>query len=98
MEAWLTLFGVPLLDQHLGQDYVANFCILGHFYSLATHYSISYAETTHVAKLAEDFVRLYKRLYYCGSRAGPQLSVCTVNVYYLVHFAIYIRDSELARY
>jgi len=61
-KAWLTLFGMPLLDQHLGQDYVANFRTFGHFYSLATGHSISYAETAQVAKLAEDFVCLYEWL------------------------------------
>ena len=89
-KAWLTLFGMPLLDQHLGQDYMVNLCTLDHFYSLATGYSISYAETAQVAKLAEDFVHLYEQLYYWGEQ--ERLSVCIVNVHYLVHFAAYIRD------
>ena len=87
-KASLTLFGVSLLDQHLSQDYVTNFRTLSRFYSLATGHSISYAETAHVAKLAENFVHLYEQLYYWGEQ--EQLSVCTVNVYYLVHFAAYI--------
>lgn len=95
-EAWLTLFGVPLLDQHLDEDYVANFRTLGRFYSLATRHSIPYAETANVANLAEDFVHSYERLYYRGD--PERLPVCTVNVHYLIHFASYIRDCGPARY
>src|SRR6266568_129416 len=87
---------MPLLDQHLDQDYIANFHNLGRFYSLATHYSISYTKTTNIAKLAKDFIRLYKQLYYHGD--PERLPMYTVNVYYLIHFALYIQDYGPAQY
>ena len=81
---------MPLLDQHLDQNYITNFHSLGRFYSLTTRHSISYTKTTNIAKLAEDFICLYKQLYY---RKDPKrLPMCTVNIHYLIHFASYIQD------
>src|SRR5438046_8897397 len=57
---------------------------------------ISYAETADVTQLAEDFIHSSEQLYYRGKQ--EQLSVCTVNVYYLVHFATCIQGCGLERY
>ena len=72
---------------------MANFYSLGRFYSLTTRYSISYTKTVNVAKLAKDFVRLYKRLYYYKN--PERLLVYTVNIYYLIYFTLYIQDYGL---
>jgi hypothetical protein len=94
--AWLQYFGVPLLDQHIGDEHVANFRQLGQFYTLATRHSLTERDVLAVQQLAIEFVRTYERLYY--REDSMRLSVCTINVHQLLHFADYIRDCGPACY
>ena len=95
-DAWLRLFGVPLLDQHLDDEFVANFRKLGKFYDLATRHSLLDTDIRHISELSIEFVRTYEQLYY--RKEPDRLPVCTVNIHYLLHFADYIRDCGPARY
>ena len=56
-------------------------------------HSISYNKTADMAKLAKDFIHLYKQLYYYKDL--ERLLVYIVNVYYLIHFILYIQDCRL---
>jgi hypothetical protein len=95
-KAWLTLFGVPLLDQRLDDSCVDNFRLLSCIYSLSTQLSLRRSEVDLLDDLVVRFVRSYEDIYY---RRDPQrLSVCSVNVHYLLHFPAYIRDCGPARY
>jgi len=93
-DAWLRLFGVPLLDQHLGKEFVANFRMLGQFYDLATRHSLLDTDIPYITELTTRFVCTYEQLYYRGE--PERLPVCTINIHYLLHFADYIRDCGLA--
>ena len=95
-EAWLQYFGVPLLDQHLGDEYVMNFGLLSRIYSLATRYSFSESKLPEFEALVIKFVKDYERLYY--QNEPRRLSVCTVNVHYLLHLPLYIQQCGPARY
>ena len=100
-EAWLTLFGVPLLDQRLDDQCVDNFRILSRIYTIATQHSIALADVGVLDALVVQFVRSYEQIYlYSGeSNKDPQrLPVCSVNVHYLLHLPAYIRDCGPARY
>jgi len=63
-EAWLKYYGPPLLDQHLGYDYVRNFRQLGRIYSLTTQHEIQAHDIPRLRDLTIDFVREYEMLYY----------------------------------
>jgi Domain of unknown function (DUF4218) len=95
-EAWLRYYGIPLLDQHLGDECVDNFRQLSRIFSLATQHSINEAELATLEALTADFVRNYERLYYRGE--PRRLSVCSVNIHYLVHLVAHIRDCGPLRY
>jgi tnp2 family transposase/uncharacterized protein DUF4218 len=90
-EAWLKHYGPPLLDQHLGNDYVRNFCQLGRIYSLATQHEIQAHDIPHLNALTIDFVREYERLYYCQEK--KRLPVCSVNIHSLLHIAPNAEDT-----
>jgi hypothetical protein len=95
-EAWLIHYGIPLLDQHIGDEYVNNFRQLSRIYSLATQYTIQRFEFSDLKELAIDFVQSYEKLYY---RQEPKcLPVCSVNVHYLLHIPACIQDCGPARY
>lgn len=95
-EAWLRYYGIPLLDQHLGDECVDNFRQLSRIFSLATQHSIDETELATLEELTVDFVRNYERLYYRGE--PRRLPVCLVNIHYLVHLAAHIRDCGPLRY
>jgi hypothetical protein len=89
-EAWLKLLSIPLLDQRLHDDYVDNFRLLSRIYCLSTQSSLQHSDIDTLDDLVVHFVRSYEELYY---GYDPQrLSVCSVNVHYLLHFPSYIRD------
>jgi hypothetical protein len=95
-EAWLKLFGVPLLDQRLNEAYVENFRTLSRIYTLATRHSLIRVDIDLLEVLVLQFVRSFEDLYFGGD---PQkLPVCSVNIHYLLHFPLYIRDCGPARY
>jgi hypothetical protein len=95
-EAWLIHYGIPLLDQHLGDDYVNNFRQLNRIYSLATQYTIQQSELLDLKRLTVDFIQSYERLYY--RREPGRLPVCSVNIHYLLHLPACIQDCGPARY
>jgi hypothetical protein len=95
-KAWLLLYGVPLLDQHLPSEYVENFRVLGQLYSLATRHSLLEVDVSSISSLAARFVKSFEQLYYKGE--SNRLSVCTVNIHMLLHLSQYIRDLEPACY
>ena len=95
-EAWVKLFGVPLLDQRLDDSCVDNFRLLSCIYSLSTQMSLRHSEVVILDDLVVRFVRSYEDIYY---RRDPQrISVCSVNIHYLLHLPLYIRDCGPARY
>jgi hypothetical protein len=95
-EAWLKLFGVPLLDQHLDERYVDNFRTLSRIYTLATRHSLNGVDIDLLEVLALQFVQSFESLYFGGD---PQkLPVCSVNIHYLLHLPLYIRDCGPAKY
>lgn len=89
-EAWLRYYGTPLLDQHLGDEYVENFRQLSRIYSLATQRSIGQTQLSELEDLCVDFVKNYEKLYYRGE--SRRLPVCSVNVHYLLHLPSNVRD------
>jgi hypothetical protein len=95
-EAWIRYYGIPLLDQHLGDECVDNFRQLSRIFSLATQRSIKETELVTLDELTANFVRGYERLYYRGE--PKRLPVCSVNIHYLVHLASHIRDCGPMRY
>lgn len=100
-EAWLELFGVPLLDQHLNEECFQNFRDLRRIYTIATRHSVSSADIALLDTLVVRFVRSYEQIYLYGSdshRDTRRLPVCSVNVHYLLHLPAYIRDCGPARY
>jgi Transposase family tnp2 len=100
-EAWLELFGVPLLDQRLDEECVQNFRDLSRIYSIATRHSVSSADIALLETLVVRFVQSYEQIYLYGSdsqRDPRRLPVCSVNVHYLLHLPAYIRDCGPARY
>jgi Transposase family tnp2/Domain of unknown function (DUF4218) len=95
-EAWVKFFGVPLLDQYLDGKYVDNFRLLSCIYWLSTQYSLRLSEIDILDELVVRFVKSYEKLYY---RDDPQrMSVCSVNIHYILHLPLYIRDCGPARY
>lgn len=99
-EAWLKLFGVPLLDQRLNEQCVDNFRILCQIYTLATRHFLRPADIRFLDALVVKFVQSYEQIYLgAGSSHDLQrLPVCSVNIHYLLHFPLYIRDCGPARY
>jgi Domain of unknown function (DUF4218) len=100
-EAWLELFGVPLLDQRLDKECFQNFLDLSRIYTIATRHSVSSADIALLETLVVRFVRSYEKIYLYGSddhRDPRRLPVCSVNVHYLLHLPAYIRDCGPARY
>jgi hypothetical protein len=95
-EAWVKLFGVPLLDQRLDDMCVENFRLLSQIYSLCTQYSLRHTDVVVLEDLAMQFVQTYERLYYRNEFL--RMPVCSVNIHYLLHFPLYIRDCGPARY
>jgi Transposase family tnp2/Domain of unknown function (DUF4218) len=95
-EAWVKLFGVPLLDQRLDDSCVDNFRLLSCIYSLSTQLSLRDSEVDILDDLVVRFVQSYEDIYY--HRDPQRISVCSVNVHYLLHFPMYIRDCGPARY
>ena len=89
-EAWLKLYGVPLLDQRLGEPYVENFRLLSRIYTLATQHSVRQADIEILRSLVQRFVETFESLYY--QEDPKKLSVCSVNVHYLLHLPDYIQD------
>jgi Transposase family tnp2/Domain of unknown function (DUF4218) len=95
-EAWLRYYGIPLLDQNLGDEYVDNFRQLSQIYSLATKYTITEADISLLERITIDFVKKFEELYYRQEK--KRLPVCSVNIHYLVHLVFHIRDCGPARY
>ena len=95
-EAWLKYYGAPLLDQHLGDDFVDNFHQLSQIYSLATQYIIHESVLPDLEDLTIAFVRKYEELYYY--QEPSHLPVCSVNIHCLLHLASHIQDCGPARY
>jgi hypothetical protein len=95
-EAWLKLFGVPLLDQRLNEPYVENFRILSRIYTVATRHSLSRVDIDLLGALVSEFVQSFERLYFDGD--SQKLPVCSVNIHYLLHLPLYIRDCGPGRY
>jgi hypothetical protein len=96
-EAWVKLFGVPLLDQRLDDSCVDNFRLLSCIYSLSTQRSLRRSEVDILDDLVVRFVRSYEDIYYCN-RDPKWMPVCSINIHYLLHFPTYIRDCGPARY
>jgi hypothetical protein len=74
-EAWLKLYGVPLLDQRLGEPYVENFRLLSRIYTLVTQHSIRRADIAILDNLVQRFVKTFESLYYQGD--PRKLPVCS---------------------
>jgi hypothetical protein len=89
-------YGIPLLDQHLGDECVDNFRQLSRIFSLATQRLIKETELVTLDELTANFVRSYERLYY--RREPKRLPVFSVNIHYLVHLASHIRGCRPMRY
>ena len=96
-KAWVQLFGIPLLDQRLDDSCVENFRLLSCIYSLSTQLSLRRSEVNILDDLVVRFVRSYEDIYYCN-RDPKWMSVCSINIHYLLHFPAYIRDCGPARY
>jgi hypothetical protein len=95
-KAWLLLFGVPLLDQRLHEGYLANFRTLSQLYAVATQKQVAEGDVNRVKELTESFVRTFEHLYYGGQ--PDRVSVCTLQIHSLLHFASYMRDFGPACY
>ena len=67
-EAWLKYYGVPLLDQRLG-EYVRNFRNLGEIFALATQHSISQPELLAIENLAIEFEKIRGAILLPGGKA-----------------------------
>ena len=95
-DAWLKLLGVPLLSQQLEEPYVENFRVLSQIYTLATRRSLTHVDVDLLEALVVKFVKSFETLYFGGD---PQrLPVCAVDVHYLLHLPLYIRDCGPSRY
>ena len=95
-KAWLLFFGVPLLDQRLHEEYFGNFRVLSQLYELATRKQIADEDINRIKDLAQSFVQTFEHLYYYGHPS--RISVCTLQIHSLLHFASYIRDFGPACY
>lgn len=95
-DAWLCLFSLPLLHQALPRPYVRNFRMLSQLYDLSAHHQMKGRDVQRLGKLAADFVVDFERLYYCGD--SNRISVCTVQIHYLLHLEQYIQDTGPACY
>jgi len=95
-EAWVKLFGIPLLDQRLDDSCVDNFRLLSCIYLLSTQFSLKHSDVDILDDLVIRFVRSYEELYY--GHNPQRVSVCSVNIHYLLHLPSYIRDCGPARY
>ena len=95
-EAWVRYYGVPLLDQHLGEQCVDNFRQLSRIYSLSTKHTILDNELTALNDLTVSFVRKYEELYYREEKR--RLPVCSINLHSLLHLPSQIRDCASTVY
>lgn len=93
-KGWLLLYGVPLLTQNLGSNYVANFRTLSRIFYRATQPSIH--DINEIRRLCIKFVRGFETLYYrCEA---SRISVCRINTHFLLHLADYVQDCGPACY
>ena len=103
-EAWLELFGVPLLDQRLDEECVQNFRDLSRIYSIATRHSVSLADIALLKTLVVRFVRSEHLNHVRFTAAGhgqetadtPTLAYPALQGRYKAQLASY-QSSRLAR-
>ena len=95
-KAWLTLYGTPCLRPYLPDEYLQNFVVLGHLFTLATKQQLSQSEVDLIEGLCTSFLQSYELLYYQNNER--RMKLCTVNFHYLMHLRQHLMDAGPACY
>ena len=82
-----------MLYTELPKEYYNNFLQFQDLYQLVTQRLITTSEFARVRTLSFKFVREFKQLYY--NKEPEYLSVCTVQIHYLLYLPQNIRDFGL---
>jgi hypothetical protein len=99
-EAWLKLFGVPLLDQRLDEQCVENFRDLSRIYTLATQHSLKQTDIKILDTVVVKFVQSYERIYlYTGTVVYPIHKSCrcvrlTCTIFFTYRHILEIADRR----
>ncbi|KAF2105475.1 hypothetical protein BDV96DRAFT_453667, partial [Lophiotrema nucula] len=82
---WLLTYGPVVLRHKLHRDHYINFMTFQRLYMIVSRRSISKQDCDTISLLAVEFVQSFERIYYGDD--DDFVSVCTVQVHYLLHLA-----------
>ena len=90
-KAWLTVYGTPCLLPYLTYEYLQNFVVLGHLFTLAKKQQLSRSEVDLIRVLCTSFLQSYELLYY--ENIERRMKLCTINFHYLIYLQQHLMDA-----
>lgn len=81
---------------YLPDEYLQNFVVLGHLFTLATKQQLSQSEVDLIGVLCTCFLQSYELLYYQNNER--RMKLCTVNFHCLMHLRQHLMDAGPACY